>query len=38
VEVFTGTTPKPRDLARFYARHSFSPATPETTRAAEEAA
>ena len=37
VEVFTGTPPRPQDLARFYARHSFSPA-PETTRAAEEAA
>ena len=37
VEVFTGTVPKPQDLARFYARHSFSP-VPETTRAAEEAA
>lgn len=38
VEVFTGTPPRPRELARFYARHSFFPATPETTRAAEEAA
>ena len=38
VEVFTGTPPKPRDLARFYARHSFSPEAPGTSGAAEEAA
>ena len=38
VEIFTGMPPKPRELARFYARHSFSPANPETVRVAEEAA
>ena len=38
VEVFTGTPPKPRELARFYARHFYSPADPEAARAAEEAA
>lgn len=38
VEIFTGTPPEPRELARFYARHSFSPAASETARAAEEAA
>ena len=38
VAVFTGTTPKPRELARFYARHAFSPASPKMARAAEKAA
>lgn len=38
VEVFTGTPPKPREIARFYARHSFSPADSEAAQAAEEAA
>lgn len=38
VEVLTGMPPRAQELARFYARHSFSSAAPETTQATEEAA
>lgn len=38
VEVFTGAPPKPQELARFYARHSFSPADVRTARATGKAA